>query len=132
VKPYTCKYCKKCYSQLGNCKRHERTHTGKKPYTCKYCKKCFNHSANWKQHERTHTIENARDSSLKCKQDDQHYQLRRHPQELVTTHGVEKSDMLFSLTEENSSQVESLICWICQEEFSSETYLIQHYDDHMR
>jgi len=29
-------------------------------------------------------------------------------------------------------QVESLTCWICQEELSSKTCLIKHYDEHMR
>ena len=55
----------------------------------------------------------------------------RHLQAEPVTDSGEESDTLFSVTEENSSQVESLTCWICQEEFSSETSLIQHYDDHM-
>ena len=29
-------------------------------------------------------------------------------------------------------KVESLTCWICQEELSSGASLVQHYDDHMR
>ena len=42
------------------------------------------------------------------------------------------SGLLFSSTEENLSQAESLTCWICQEELGSESCLTQHYDDHMR
>ncbi|KAL9972238.1 hypothetical protein ACROYT_G018507 [Oculina patagonica] len=36
----------------------------------------------------------------------------------TTTPSIEKSHVLVSSTEENSSQVESLTCWICQEEFN--------------
>ena len=158
-KPYQCRHCKKCFSQLGDCRRHERTHTGEKPYQCRHCKKCFNVSSNCKQHERTHTGEKPYtckhpnqcfrrssthkpekregnheiDSFLKRKQDDQYRNLRlSNLQEPTTTQGGKKSGILLSLTEENSSQVESLTCWICQEEIISETCLIKHYDDHMR
>ena len=32
IKPYTCKHCDKCFSQLSHCKaEYERTHTGVKP-----------------------------------------------------------------------------------------------------
>ena len=56
-KPYTCKHCKKSFSQSSNCRIHERIQTGGKPYTCKYCKKSFGDSSICKQHERTHTGE---------------------------------------------------------------------------
>ena len=55
VQPYTCNRCKKCSSHVQNCKKHERIHTGVKPYSCKHCEKCFNHSSTYKQHEQTHT-----------------------------------------------------------------------------
>ena len=143
VKPYGCKHCDKCFGNLTSCKRHERTHTGERPYSCKYCQKCFSVSSNCKQHERTHTGEkpysckhcNKYFSSLaSCKKHEQHchLKLRRHLQQPTTTHGSKKARVVFSSTEENSSQVESLTCWICQEEIISETCLIKHYDDHMR
>ena len=128
MKSYTCKYCEKCFSCSSDCKKHERIHTGLKPYTCKHCKKCFNQSSTCKRHEEKHAI----DSSFKRKQHDQYLKLGRHLQGPSTAQGSKKSRMLFSFTEENSSQVESLTCWICQEEFSSEACILQHYDDHMR
>ena len=78
--------------------------------------------------EKQHAI----DSSLKHKQRDQHYQLKRHLQESATTQAGKKDSMLLVTTEENLSQVEIHTCWICQKEFSNETCLIKHYDEHMR
>ena len=40
-KPYQCKICDKCFSQLHHLKIHLSTHTGEKPYQCKICDKCF-------------------------------------------------------------------------------------------
>ena len=127
-KPYACKYCKKGFTQSSHCKRHERTHTGEKPYTCKYCKKSFTKLSNCKKHEERH----ARAGSLKQRQHDQCVKSRRDFQVSVATLGGKKSCVLASLTEENSSQVESPTCWICLKEFSSEACVIQHYDEHMR
>ena len=123
---YTCKHCTKCFSQSSNCKQHERTRTGEKPYTCKHCKKCFSQSPSCKKHEKRHT----RASSLKQKEHDHCLKPRRDFQEQAATLGDKKSCMLSSITEENSSQVESLTCWICLKEVSSEAYVIQHYDEH--
>jgi len=81
-------------------------------------------------HEEKHAIHV--DSSLKRNQRGQNRKLRRHLEEPTTTQGSKKYGKLFSSTAENLSQVESLTCWICQEEFSNETCLIHHYDDHMR
>ena len=73
------------------------------------------------------------ESSFRRNQHDQtFFLLKRHYPESSSTEGGKQSGMLFSLlTEQNSREVESLTCWICQEELSSETCLIQHYDDHM-
>jgi len=73
------------------------------------------------------------DGSLKRRQHGQYLKQGKHLPEPTATHGCSKEPvMLFSLSEENSSHVEDLTCWICQDEFSSKECLIQHYDDHMR
>ena len=56
----------------------------------------------------------------------------KHLQKPTATRCVVKSDILVSLAVENSRQVESLTCWICQKEFSSEACIVPHYDDHIR
>ena len=127
-KPYICKHCEKGFSQSSDCKKHERTHTGEKPYTCKYCEKCFRQLSDCKRHERKHAIR----SPLKEIQHDQCFKLKRHGREPISARGCKSSRILSSLTEKNSSEVESLTCWICQEELSSKKRLIKHYDEHMR
>ncbi|KAL9972390.1 hypothetical protein ACROYT_G018677 [Oculina patagonica] len=128
MKPYACKHCSKCFSKSSNRNKHERTHSGVKPYECKHCKKRYKHLLYCKQHEQRH----AEDSSLNCRRNDKHVSnSERHLNEQTTTQ-IETSCMFVSTTEENLGQVESLTCWICQEEFSSKACIIQHYDDHMR
>ena len=142
VKPYACKHCNKCFGSLSACKRHKQTHTGGiKPYPCKYCNKGFSQSSDYKRHERTHT-EVKHYTCKHCKKCfSQSSSCKRHElyrcnliQEQRTTHtdATYKSRTLPVLTEETLSEVESLTCWICQEEFSSKARLVQHYDDHMR
>ena len=127
-----CKHCKKCFNRSSSCERHERTHKEEKPYRCKHCKKTFSQSSSWKLHARKHAI----DSSLKRKQPGKYLKLRKDVQKPTVTDVSKDAALLSSMTEENSSQVESLTCWICQEEFSTtscltKTGLVQHYDDHM-
>ncbi|VDM18314.1 unnamed protein product, partial [Wuchereria bancrofti] len=40
-KPYSCRICKKNFTQSGDMKRHMVIHTGEKPYSCPTCKQNF-------------------------------------------------------------------------------------------
>ena len=63
-KPYECKHCGKCFSQAESLRQHERVHTGEKPYECKQCGKCFSQAGSLRIHERVHTGE----KPYECKQ----------------------------------------------------------------
>jgi len=96
----------------------------------KHCKKRFSRLLICKEHEGRHV----RGTYFGREQHEQRFQVKRHHLESSSTLGVKKCGLLFSslTAEENSRHVESLTCWICQKEFSSEACLIQHYDDHIR
>ena len=81
-----------------------------------------------KKHEERHS----KASPFTRKQHDRKLKLRTEFQGPAATLGDKKSCILSSVTGENSSQVESLTCWICLKEFDSEACVIQHYDEHMR
>ena len=72
----------------------------------------------------------AKASTFKRKQLDRKLKSRTDFQEPATSLSGKKSGILSSLTEGNSGQVDTLICWICLKEFDSEACAIQHYNEH--
>ena len=140
-RPYECKHCGKCFQQKGNLRMHERVHTGEKPYECKQCGKCFSIASNLRRHEKVHTKRNW----------GTYHSNRRPSQRLLCwrnsggSRGIDissgiKNNRLTQRDTRNRSRVvnfqsatvETHSCWICQEEMSSEAFLLQHYENHMR
>jgi uncharacterized Zn-finger protein len=56
-KPFRCTYCEKCFTLDFNLRTHIRVHSGEKPFVCKFkgCNKRFSQSGNMKVHEKTHS-----------------------------------------------------------------------------
>lgn len=57
---YICKYnnCNKEFTRTWNILDHARMHKGVKPYSCKYCFKSFTQKGNLKKHLKTHLLPN--------------------------------------------------------------------------
>ena len=147
-KPYQCKTCDQCFAKKGNLQRHERSHTRGKPYQCKTCDKCFHRQRDLEVHERSHTGE----KPYQCKSCDKWFSDKRNLHRHERSHTGEKPyqckacdkwftqkgtlqrhEKLHSGQQPFSSDYdETFTCWICQEELSSASQLINHYDEHMK
>ena len=53
LQPHQCQTCKKGFSTAKRLEMHMNIHTGARPFLCKYCRKSYAHVGNCRMHERT-------------------------------------------------------------------------------
>ena len=140
--------CEKCFTAKRSLQIHERTHTKEKPYQCKSCDVCLTRKGTVRVHERNHTKE----KPYQCETCDMWFTLKRDLQVHKKSHIIEKPyqckacdkcftqkgtlqrhEKLHSAQQPYSSDYdETFTCWICQEELSSASQLLSHYEEHMQ
>ena len=124
VKSCLCKFCDTCmcFNQSASCKWHDHAQNGVKPYQCKYCIEFFNCSSNYfERQELVHT-------GLK------NDQCKYNGEKCFTCNwspSCKIRDQIDNEVKSSKEVVNNLICWICQEELSSQELLLDHYDKHM-
>lgn len=109
-KPHQCKHCNRCFSELEALKKHERAHTAKKPYKCEHCDKCFSRPSQLKRHEPSHTG-SITDQASKS---------------------AEATQPFSSFADHSTDQLNTFSCWMWLEELTSQALLMEHYENHMR
>ena len=124
VKSCLCKFCDTCmcFNQSASCKWHDHAQNGVKPYQCKYCIEFFNCSSNYfERQELVHT-------GLK------NDQCKYNGEKCFTCNwspSCKIRDQIDNEVKSSKEVVNNLICWICQEELSTQELLLDHYDKHM-
>ena len=103
------KECGKCFSQSQNLKRHEKVHSRKHSY-----KRNRNESVS---------------KGLPCKSKRAVSNVRIRFTNATPTQRETGDNRI---EDQRSDIIERHTCWICQEEMSSESLRLQHYENHMR
>ena len=82
LKPFTCKLCKRRFSQKGHLKQHSLVHTGERRFECDDCGKGFSR----KGHLNVHSLVHTKERRFKCddcgKSFSRKGHLKRHSQQV--------------------------------------------------
>lgn len=105
-----CFFCDKTFTNVYNCRRHIRTHSGEKPFECKVCGKKFSRQSTLNAHEKVHTG----NQIFKCDTCGEAFDVYRSLTEHQLTH---RSDKPFT-------------CKLCNKSYSRATVLSQHMKAH--
>lgn len=105
-----CFFCQKSFTNVYNCRRHIRTHSGEKPFQCNICGKKFSRQSTLNTHEKIHTG----DQLFKCDVCGRHFDVYRHLTEHMAVHRIDKP----------------FTCKICNKSYSRATVLSQHMKIH--
>lgn len=105
-----CFFCQKSFTNVYNCRRHIRTHSGEKPFQCNVCGKRFSRQSTLNTHEKIHTG----DQLFKCDVCGRSFDVYRQLTEHMAVHRVDKP----------------FTCKICNKSYSRATVLSQHMKIH--
>lgn len=105
-----CFFCQKTFTNVYNCRRHIRTHSGEKPFQCNVCGKKFSRQSTLNAHEKVHTG----NQLFKCEVCGQAFDVYRHLTEHMAVHRIDKP----------------FTCKICNKSYSRATVLSQHMKSH--
>lgn len=105
-----CFFCDKTFTNVYNCRRHIRTHSGEKPFECKVCGKKFSRQSTLNAHEKVHTG----NQLFKCETCGQAFDVYRQLTEHQLVHRIDKP----------------FTCKICNKSYSRATVLSQHMKSH--
>lgn len=105
-----CFFCQKTFTNVYNCRRHIRTHSGEKPFQCNICGKKFSRQSTLNTHEKIHTG----DQIFKCDVCGVSFDVYRHLTEHMAMHRIDKP----------------FTCKTCNKSYSRATVLSQHMKSH--
>ena len=135
-KPSKSKRRGRCFNETGNLRKHEKRHlhTRERTHGCEQLNSECSRRTGGRKGQREATW--CKITSLRSKKTK--IQNRTHGRSSPVNNGAEENSQDNSSTPTSgfqgpqSGHVEKHICWICQEEMSSEALLLEHYENHMR